>query len=141
MENRDGSQQAQETCPQGGSILHLSQVILGTRDVTQNTQVIEPTCAHAQWALMLRFASVCLLLDQKDQIINHISKTIVARLIKFGMGMSMPSSPFKKRQVGSLQRQVAFFCTAYSWFTNFAELFYANCSKTTQRTVMKFCSM
>ena len=30
--------------------------------------IFEPTCAQAQWALdlMPRFASVCLLLDQKD---------------------------------------------------------------------------
>ncbi len=31
--------------------------------------------------------------------------------------------------------------TTYSWFTNFAESFSANSSKTTQHTVMQFCSM
>ena len=44
-------------------VLVILSIIFGRQILTK---VFEPTCAHARWALMIRFLSVRLLLDQKD---------------------------------------------------------------------------
>ncbi len=55
--------------------------------------------------------SVCLWLDKNYWTIIHISRTVWARVTKFGMVMNKVKGHIgKQRQVGSHQRQVASFC-------------------------------
>ncbi len=51
--------------------------------------IFEPTCANARWALMSRFLSVHLWLDQNYWTIIHISRTVWGRVTKFGMAMNI----------------------------------------------------
>ena len=49
---------------------------------------IELTCAHARWALMHHFASVCHW-TKIHWIIIHISGSIAPRVVEFDMGMDL----------------------------------------------------
>ncbi len=49
-------------------------------------KVFEPTCAHAWWALMHHFVSVCHW-TKIHWIIIHISEGIAPSVMEFGMGM------------------------------------------------------
>ncbi len=75
----------------------------------------EPTCAHARWALMHRFLSVCLSVRLYKKLRlekSHSSKSIIAGYVTeilLQANVHQCNMLFKKKQVGSRQRQVAFF--------------------------------
>ena len=64
---------------------------------------IEPTYAYAQWALKRRFLSVCHLTKSHWTII-HISVSIVARVMKFGMEMHLGAMQFDLEVQGQRSR-------------------------------------
>ncbi len=53
-----------------------------------NLCLLEPKCDYARWAVMRHFPSVYYL-TKIDWTVIHISKGIVARVVKFGVGMHL----------------------------------------------------